>query len=136
MGWTPYLIMAMRSIPNPKAKPEYSSGSIPTARNTFGSTMPQPPSSIQLVWEHTRQPAPSQKGQLTAYSAEGSVKGKNDGNSRDCTPSPKYAVVKAAMVPERSPKVMPRSTARPSIWWNTCLLYTSDAADDLTRVDL
>ena len=34
--------------------PCHSSGSMPTASNTFGSTIPQPPSSIQPVREHTR----------------------------------------------------------------------------------
>ena len=36
-------------MPKPNAKPVYASGSMPTAVNTFGSTMPAPPSSIQPV---------------------------------------------------------------------------------------
>ena len=43
-------------MPKPNAKPVYSSGSMPTASNTFGSTMPQPPSSTHPVREHTVQP--------------------------------------------------------------------------------
>ena len=67
----------------------YSSGSMPTARNTFGSTMPQPPSSIHPVFEQTRQPAPSQNTQLIANSADGSVNGKKLGSRRDVTFLPK-----------------------------------------------
>src|SRR6478672_5723983 len=97
----------MRSSPNPKANPVYSSGSMPTATKTFGSTMPQPPSSIQPVFEQTRQPAPSQNTQLIANSADGSVNGKNDGMRRDFSCLPKYALVNASSVPARSPNVMP-----------------------------
>ena len=55
---------------------------MPTARNTFGSTIPQPPSSIHPVCEHTRQPSPPQKMQLTASSADGSVYGKKSERKR------------------------------------------------------
>src|SRR5688572_8518618 len=37
-----YLSMVIRSIPIPKAKPVYFSGSIPQFSSTFGCTMPQP----------------------------------------------------------------------------------------------
>ena len=77
-------IWARRSMPNPKAKPVYSSGSMPTARNTLGCTMPQPPSSIQPVLEHVRQPAPRQMTQVISNSADGSVNGNDAGRSRDC----------------------------------------------------
>src|ERR1700730_14755491 len=103
-------------MPKPKAKPEYSSGSMPTALNTLGSTIPQPPSSIQPDPEQVRHPLPSQIGQVTSNSADGSGKGKNDGRSRECMPGPKKVVVKASMVPARSPKVIPQSTTSPSIW--------------------
>ena len=48
----------------------------PTASNTAGSTMPQPPSSIHPVCEQVRQPAPSQMVQVISNSADGSVNGK------------------------------------------------------------
>ena len=62
--------------------PVYSSGSMSTALNTLGSTMPQPPSSTQPVREHTVQPAPSQNTHVIANSTDGSVNGKNDGRKR------------------------------------------------------
>src|SRR6266851_1364702 len=130
-------------MPKPNAKPEYSSGSMPTAANTFGSTMPHPPSSIHPDPEQVRQfagafgapsgaptpgssgawgpdptpsrPLPPQIGHVTSNSADGSVNGKNEGRNLECIPAPKNAVVKASIVPARSPKVMPRSTTRPSI---------------------
>ena len=49
MSSTPYFRIAIRSMPKPNAQPLYSSGSMPTALNTFGWTMPQPPSSIQRL---------------------------------------------------------------------------------------
>ena len=64
---------------------------MPTAANTFGSTMPQPPSSIQPDPEQVRQPAPPQIGQVTSNSADGSVNGKYDGRSRECMSGPKKA---------------------------------------------
>src|ERR1700704_3477951 len=115
MSSSPERTWANRSMPNPNANPEYSSGSTPTAANTLGSTMPQPPSSIQPEPLQVRQPEPPQMGQVTSNSADGSVNGKNDGRSRLCIPGPKKALVKASIVPARSPKVMPRSTASPSI---------------------
>lgn len=39
---TSYLRQARRSTPTPKAKPVYTSGSMPTFSKTLGSTMPQP----------------------------------------------------------------------------------------------
>ena len=70
-------------MPKPKAKPDHSSASMPTAAKTLGSTMPQPPSSIQPVCEHVRQPLPSQTWQVTSNSADGSVNGKKPGRSRE-----------------------------------------------------
>ena len=67
MAWR---ICASRSIPNPKAKPDQTSASIPTAAKTAGSTMPQPPSSIQPVYEQVRQPSPRQTVQVISNSAE------------------------------------------------------------------
>ena len=49
---------------------------MPTAANTAGSTMPQPPSSIHPVCEQVRHPSPWQMVQVTSNSADGSVKGK------------------------------------------------------------
>ena len=81
--------------------------------------MPQPPSSTQPVPEHTVQPLPSQNTHVMANSADGSVNGKNDGRKRALMSGPKSAWMNASIVPSRSPSVMPWSTARPSIWWNT-----------------
>ena len=80
---------------------------MPTAVNTLGCTMPQPPSSSQPDLEQVRQPEPSQIGQVMSNSADGSVNGKYDGRSREWIARPKYAVVNASIVPARSPKVMP-----------------------------
>ena len=98
-------ITANRSIPKPKAKPCHSSGSIPQLLNTLGWTIPQPPSSSQ---------EPS--GREMSNSADGSVNGKYDGRSRLLTSPPKKALTNSSMVPARSPIVMLRSTAKPSIW--------------------
>ena len=82
--------------------------------------MPQPPSSIHPDCEHTRQPAPSQKMQLTASSADGSVYGKKSGRNRvRMRSSSKSRRANVSIVPNRSARVMPRSTASASIWWNT-----------------
>ena len=43
----PYFSIAMRSGPIPNANPEYSAGSYPTARSTFGCTIPAPRISSQ-----------------------------------------------------------------------------------------
>ena len=68
---------------HPKAKPDHSDQSIPTAAKTAGSTMPHPPNSIQPVCEHVRHPLPPQTWQVTSNSADGSVKGKKPGRSRE-----------------------------------------------------
>ena len=81
--------------------------------------MPQPPSSIQPVCEHTRQPSPSQNTQLTASSADGSVYGKKSERNRVRTDSSSNSRrANASIVPNRSAIVRSRSTARHSIWWN------------------
>src|SRR5579863_8116989 len=77
----PYLIIAMRSIPMPKANPEYIVGSMPLERNTLGCTMPVPSSSIQRVCLHTEHPV-VQKGHEASISNPGSTKGKNPGRTR------------------------------------------------------
>ena len=53
-----------------------------TARSTFGCTTPQPATSTQPVFLHTRQPEPPQETQEMSTSAEGSVNGKYDGRRR------------------------------------------------------
>ena len=63
-------------MPNPKAKPDHTSESIPTAAKTAGSTMPHPPSSTQPMFEQVRHPAPRQMAHVISNSAEGSVNGK------------------------------------------------------------
>ena len=65
-------------------------------------------------------PSPSQKMQLTASSADGSVYGKKSERNRvRIDSSSKSARTNVSMVPNRSASVMPRSTASASIWWNT-----------------
>ena len=49
-------------------------------------------------------------------SADGSVNGKYEGRSLLSTSRPKKALTNSSMVPARSPIVMLRSTANPSIW--------------------
>src|ERR1700760_4774573 len=79
--------------------------------------MPQPRSSIQPDCLHLRQPRPPQKIQLICTSAEGSVKGKNEGKNRVLTLDPKNAFMAWSSVPLRSEKVMLVSTQSPSTWW-------------------
>ncbi len=55
MSSTLWRNISIRSMPNPKAKPLYFSGSTPQAVSTRGLTMPQPPSSIQPSLEQVRQ---------------------------------------------------------------------------------
>src|SRR5690606_32578174 len=75
MSAMPWRSMSARSVPTPKAKPVYSSGSMPAATSTWGLTMPQPPHSIQ--------PAPPFFwGNHRSISALGSVNGKKLGRSR------------------------------------------------------
>ena len=66
----------MRSMPMPKANPEYFFESIPLVSSTLGSTMPQPMISSQPVPLQTGHPFPPQRLHETSTSAEGSVKGK------------------------------------------------------------
>ncbi len=72
----PYFSIAGRSIPIPKANPEYFAGSILQFCSTFGCTIPQPRISTQPVFLHILQPTPPQIKQLTSISALGSVNGK------------------------------------------------------------
>src|SRR5690606_3031927 len=83
-----YFKLVIRSIPIPKAKPEYFLLSIPQFSNTFGSTIPQPKISTHPEPLHKLQPAPLQIEQEISISAEGSVNGKYDGRKRTLVPSP------------------------------------------------
>ena len=76
--------MVMRSMPMPKAKPEYFSGSMLQFFSTSGSTMPEPPISTQPLYLQILQPAPLQIRHEISISALGSVNGKNDGRNRIC----------------------------------------------------
>ena len=106
-------------MPKPNANPLQASGSMPTASNTLGSTMPQPPSSIQPDCEHTRQPWPPQKMQVTSNSAEGSVNGKYEGRKRTSSSSfSKKRRRNSVYTPLRSAKLMSSSIHRHSTWWN------------------
>ena len=49
----PYFSMAIRSMPMPKAKPEYSSGSMLQFSSTLRLTTPPPRTSIQPVCLHS-----------------------------------------------------------------------------------
>src|SRR6202035_5318006 len=117
----PYLSIAIRSTPMPKAKPEIFSGSYPlrlTKSKTFGSTMPQPSISIHPVCLHGRHgalslprlPLPPHTKHDTNISALGSVKGKNDGRKLVFTSDPNSAFIARSSVPFKSPKVMLVST--------------------------
>ena len=97
--------MRVRSIPIPKAKPEYSSGSIPAARRTFGFTMPQPPHSIHCG-------PPLAFGCHKSSSAEGSVNGRSSGAGESWRPHRTWRVP-YSRVPFRSAMVRPLSTADP-----------------------
>src|SRR5690606_3018441 len=71
----------VRSMPMPKAKPWYSSGSMPADRSTLGLTMPHPPHSTQRA-------PPLAFGCQTSISALGSVNGKKLGRNRIRASSP------------------------------------------------
>src|SRR5512138_1077766 len=73
---SPYISATIRSIPSPKANPENSRASIPTARKTWGCTIPDPPNSIQPEFLQIRHPVPLHLKQLKSNSALGSVNGK------------------------------------------------------------
>src|ERR1019366_2624557 len=105
---------AMRSIPTPKAKPEYFSGSILTPERTLGFTIPAPKSSIQPEFLHVGQPAPLQTQQETSIWAEGSVNGKKDGRKRLLTVGAKSFCANWASVPFKSANEIPSSTKSPS----------------------
>src|ERR1700744_6673722 len=111
----------MRSTPMPKAKPEIFFGSYAgcfcaAKAKTAGSTMPQPSSSIHPDCLHLRQPRPPQKMQLICTSAEGSVKGKNEGKNLVLTLDPKKAFIAWSSVPLSSEKGTLVSTNSPSTW--------------------
>src|SRR6185295_9624143 len=82
MSSSSYISAHMRSMPRPNANPENSCGSTPTARNTFGGTIPEPPNSIQPEFLQMRQPLPLPLKQLKSNSALGSVNGKYAGRKR------------------------------------------------------
>src|SRR5436190_22426477 len=119
-----YINAVIRSRPKPNAKPEYTVGSTPQARRTFGWTMPLPPSSIHPEPLHGRQrslsnlPVPWHLKHEKSNSADGSVKGKYDGRKRVCVSSPKRRFSHSVTVPLRWAIVIPLSTHRPSSWWN------------------
>src|SRR5215813_15485865 len=118
MSSSSYISAAMRSMPKPNAKPEYTSGSTPTARKTFGWTIPEPPSSIQPELLQRRQPEPLHLKQLKSNSALGSVNGKYDGRKRVTVSGPNKRRRNSATVPFRCAIVIPRSTHKPSTWKN------------------
>ena len=88
MSSMPNLSMAMRSMPRPKAKPVYSSGSYFTDLKTSGCIMPAPSISSQPLPLQTLQPEPAHMTQRMSISALGSVKGKKLGLNRISVLSP------------------------------------------------
>ena len=68
--------MAIRSRPMPKAKPLYSSESMPQFSSTRLFTIPAPRTSIQPVPLQRLHPFPPQAKQLQSTSTDGSVNGK------------------------------------------------------------
>src|SRR5213596_3556470 len=95
--------------------------------------MPEPRISIQPVCLHVGQPVPPQIWHCTSISAEGSVKGKNDGRNRTRVSALKKRRAKVASVALKSTKLIPSSTARPSICSNT---GECDASNGSRRVAL
>jgi hypothetical protein len=79
--------------------------------------MPHPRISIQPVPLHAAQPVPPQTPHRTSISADGSVKGKNDGRNRTARSGPNSRWAKWVRVAFRSTKPIPSSTASASIWW-------------------
>ena len=73
MSEIPYLIIVIRSIPKPNAKPEYSLESIPLISRTFLFTTPAPKISIQPVPLQRLQPFPWHLQHVTSTSTLGSV---------------------------------------------------------------
>ena len=114
---TPYLSIAIRSIPIPNANPENSFGSILLYFKTFGSTIPQPIISNHPVPLHTPQPLPPHIEHETSTSADGSVNGKYDGRIRICACSPKSSLANYSSDCFMSANDTLRSIYKPSIWW-------------------
>src|SRR5256885_7358754 len=83
--------------------------------------MPEPRISIQPVCLQVAQPppVPPQIWHCTSISADGSVNGKNDGRNRTRVSAVKKRRAKEARVALKSTKLIPSSTARPSICSNT-----------------
>src|SRR5690606_23689384 len=106
----------MRSIPIPNAKPVYTSGSMPDASNTFGSTIPQPKISSHPVYLQTLQPFELQIVHETSTSALGSVNGKYEGRRRIFAFSPKSDFAKYSNVCFKSANDTFLSIYNPSIW--------------------
>src|SRR6478735_7702473 len=109
---TPWRIMTMRSIPKPKANPEYLSASYPTASRTLRWTMPAPPISNQPECLQTRHPVPSQMAQSTAKSTPGSTNGKKSQRKQILRRGPKSWRASSWSTPLRSARVMCSSTAK------------------------
>src|SRR2546429_8351447 len=81
--------------------------------------MPEPRISIQPVCLHVGQPVPPQIWHCTSISAEGSVKGKNDGRNRTRVSVLKKRRAEAARVALKSTKPIPPSPGGPSICSHT-----------------
>ena len=77
----PYLSIARRVNPKPKAKPEYFSVSMSQKRKTLGCISPAGKTSIHVERLQTEQPS-LQNGQRISISTPGSTKGKNPGRMR------------------------------------------------------
>src|SRR5258707_831562 len=80
--------------------------------------MPQPRISIQPLFLHIEQPAPSHAQQLMSTSALGSVYGKKLGRNRSRDASPNMSRANASSVPLRSDSEIPSPTTSPPICEN------------------
>src|SRR2546427_6028725 len=81
--------------------------------------MPEPRISIQPVCLHVGQPVPPQIWHCTSISAEGSVKGKNDGRNRTGVSAAKKRRGEGARGALKSTKLIPPSPAGPPLLSNT-----------------
>src|SRR3954452_13163516 len=95
--------------------------------------MPQPRISIQPLFLHIEQPAPSHAQQLISTSALGSVYGKKLGRNRNREFSPNMSRANASNVPLRSDSEMPSPTTSPSICENIGVCVRSRSSRRYTR---
>src|SRR5690554_163455 len=106
----------MRSIPIPKAYPEYISLSILQFLSTLGSTIPHPSISTQPVCLQNGHPLPPHILHEISISALGSVNGKYEGLRRIFVSSPNISLAKKRSACFRSAKETSLSIYNASTW--------------------